>query len=242
RITATLYADRISEPLVYQREAEGGQIAVTRRLGDRTFLTPDVEIVRTRTIASPALYCVAFQVCQPATIDSLAQSQWRNTLGATFTHDRTDNALNPTHGFRINATTTWASQALRSDLEYQRFKSEGTLVRTLRPGWVGAVILRLGSFLSTASLDQSRSCLPPEERFYAGGQSTVRGYSRNALGPGVYVTSRADSMGVALTDEAEFVPVGGTALTVASAEVRFPSPFLPEFLRLAAFVDAGNVG
>lgn len=242
RVTATLYADRISEPLVYQREAEGGQLAVTRRLGDRTYLTPDVEIVRTRTIASPALYCVAFQVCQPATIDSLAQSQWRNTLGTTFTHDRTDNALNPTDGFRLNATTTWASQVLGSDLEYLRFTSEGTLVRTLRPGWVGAVILRLGSFFSTASLDPTRSFLPPEERFYAGGQSTVRGFSRNALGPGVYVTSRADSMGVVLTDEAEFVPVGGTALTVASAEVRFPSPFLPEFLRLAAFIDAGNVG
>ncbi len=242
RITTTLYADRISEPMVYQREAEGGQFVFTRRLGDRTFFSPDLEIVRTRTLASPALYCVAFQVCLPATIDSLAQSQWRNSLGTTFTHDRTDNALNPTRGFRLNATTTWASQALGSDLEYLRFTADGTVVRMLRPGWVGAVILRLGSFFSTASLDPTRSFLPPEERFYAGGQNTVRGYSRNALGPGVYVTSETDSLGNPLVGAAEFVPVGGTALTVASAEVRFPSPFLPQFLRLAAFVDAGNVG
>lgn len=242
RITTTLYADRISEPMVYQREAEGGQFVFTRRLGDRTFFSPDLEIVRTRTLASPALYCVAFQVCLPATIDSLAQSQWRNSLGTTFTHDRTDNALNPTRGFRLNAATTWASQALGSDLEYLRFTADGTVVRTLRPGWVGAVILRLGSFFSTASLDPTRSFLPPEERFYAGGQNTVRGYSRNALGPGVYVTSETDSLGNPLVGAAEFVPVGGTALTVASAEVRFPSPFLPQFLRLAAFVDAGNVG
>lgn len=242
RITATLYADRISEPRVFQREAEGGQVAFTRRLGDRTFFSPDLEIVRTRTLASPALYCVAFQVCLPATIDSLAQSQWRNTFGTTFTHDRTDNALDPTRGFRLNATTTWASRALGSDIEYLRFTADGTIVRRLRPGWVGAVIVRLGSFFSTVSLDPSRSFLPPEERFYAGGQNTVRGFSRNALGPGVYVTSRADSLGEPIPEEVEFVPVGGTALTVASAEVRFPSPFLPRILRLAAFVDAGNVG
>lgn len=241
RVTATLYADRISEPLVYQRESEGGQIALTRRLGDRTYLTPDLEIVRTHTLASPALYCVAFQICLPATIDSLAQSQWRNSLGTTFTHDRTDNALDPTTGFRVNATTTWASPVLGSDLDYTRFTADGTIVRTMRPGWVGAVILRLGSFFSTASLDPTRSFLPPEERFYAGGQSSVRGYSRNALGPGIYVTSEADSLGP-VVEGAEFIPVGGTALTVASAEVRFPSPFLPQFLRLAAFVDAGNVG
>lgn len=242
RITTTLYADRISEPLVYQREAEGGQIALTRRLGDRTFLSPDIEIVRTRTLASPALYCVAFQVCEPATIDSLAQSQWRNTFGTTFTHDRTDFPLDPTSGYRVNSSLTLATPALGSDIEYTRFTADGSYVRTLRPGWVGAAVLRLGNFFSTASLDPTRNFLPPEERFYAGGQSSVRGYSRNALGPGVYVTADTTNLGEPDLEAAEFVPVGGTALTVASLEVRFPSPFLPQFLRLAAFVDAGNVG
>jgi outer membrane protein assembly factor BamA len=142
----------------------------------------------------------------------------------------------------VGSSFTWASPLLRSDIEYLRMTADASLVRTLRPGWVGAAVVRFGTFFSTATLDPARNFLPPEERFYAGGQSSVRGFSRNALGPGLYVTSELDDEGNPDPDAARFVPVGGTALTVASVEVRFPSPFLPALLRLAAFVDAGNVG
>ena len=170
------------------------------------------------------------------------ESRWRNSVGTTFSHDRTDYPLDPTSGYRIGSSLTWAAPFLGSDIDYVRFTSDATIVRTLRPGWVGALLLRVGNFFSSASLDPTRNFLPPEERFYAGGQSSVRGFSRNALGPGIYVTSDVDSAGVPEPEAARFVPVGGTALTVASVEVRFPSPFLPRLLRLAAFVDAGNVG
>ena len=242
RITATLYADRVSEPLVYQREAEGGQISIARRLGDNTVVSQDVEIVRAQTRASPALYCVAFQVCEPETIESLTTSRWSNTIGVSFSTDQTDFPLDPTDGYRFNSGFAWATPLLGSDVRYVRLTGEGSMVRTLKPGWVGAFALRIGNFFSTASLDPDRNFLPPEERFYAGGQSSVRGFTRNALGPGVYVTSDTLDSGAPDTTAAEFIPVGGTALTVASVEVRFPSPFLPQLVRLAGFIDAGNVG
>src|SRR5690606_17793186 len=89
--------------------------------------------------------------------------------------------------------------------------------------------------------------LPPEERFYVGGASSVRGFQRNDLGPGIYVT---DSDSLVADDDgnlrphrhAEFVPTGGTAMAVTSAELRLPSPVLSRILRLALFVDAGAVG
>jgi hypothetical protein len=37
------------------------------------------------------------------------------------------------------------------------------------------------------------------------------------------------------------VPTGGNTLLVANLEARLPSPFLPELLRYAVFVDAGRV-
>lgn len=64
--------------------------------------------------------------------------------------------------------------------------------------------------------------VPPEERFYAGGSYSVRGYSRSKLGP-------ADTYGN---------PIGGKSLLEGSVEFRFP---LAGSFGLVAFVDAGNV-
>ncbi len=64
--------------------------------------------------------------------------------------------------------------------------------------------------------------LPPEERFYAGGGHSVRGWSRSDLGP-------KDSYGK---------PLGGKSLLEGSAEVRAK---LTQKLIFAIFLDAGNV-
>ena len=64
--------------------------------------------------------------------------------------------------------------------------------------------------------------VPPEERFYAGGSYSVRGYSRSKLGP-------TDTYGN---------PIGGKSLLEGSVEFRFP---LAGSFGLVAFVDAGNV-
>jgi outer membrane protein assembly factor BamA len=105
--------------------------------------------------------------------------------------------------------------------------------------------MRLGNFFRTASVDPDRpdnDFLPPEERFYAGGATTVRGFSPNALGRGVYFTSDTLDADSSFIDEATFVPTGGTSLGIVNAEVRFPSPLFPKLLRLALFIDAGAVG
>lgn len=116
------------------------------------------------------------------------------------------------------------------------------MYRTLRPGWVAAGAIRLGNFFRTATLDPTRNFLPPEERFFAGGANSVRGYARNTLGQGVWVTNDVAEGDTVPANGATFIPTGGTAVGVASAELRFPSPFLPRLLRLAAFVDAGTLG
>ncbi|HSJ14899.1 MAG TPA: BamA/TamA family outer membrane protein [Longimicrobiales bacterium] len=238
-----VFAERISEPTIYEREAIGARVGVARRVGDRSILSLGLDGERGSTRAAPALFCAAFQVCDPSVVDSLAQPRFRNELSAGWSLDRSDIAFNPTRGYGVRTSLAWAAPWLASDIRFVRGTAEGTIYRPVRPGWVAAGALRLGNFFRTASIDPTENFLPPEERFYAGGASTVRGYDRNALGPGVWVTDDSvkvnedgDTIGM------RFVPTGGTALAVASAELRFPSPFLPRTLRMVAFVDAGAVG
>jgi len=71
------------------------------------------------------------------------------------------------------------------------------------------------------------STLPFFENYFAGGKSSVRGYSDNTLGP-------KDRYGDAL---------GGSVKVVGNIEYVFPVPFAPESktVRLSLFVDGGNV-
>jgi outer membrane protein insertion porin family len=72
----------------------------------------------------------------------------------------------------------------------------------------------------------STSALPPYRQFYAGGPDTVRGFRESRLGP-------KDSFGN---------PYGGNLLTVASAELLFPTPEKWKAnVRVSAFLDVGNV-
>ena len=241
------FVERVSEPGVFSREAVGGRVGVSRRLAARSGISANVEVEDGQTLASPALFCAAFLVCQPATIDSLASRKFRAELGGTYFMDATNAPLEPTSGYLARTTVGYATPLLGSDIRFFRWTGEVSNYREVRPRWVAAFSLRLGNFFRTATVNPEGNFLPPEERFYAGGASSVRGFPRNALGPGIYVTD-SDSL-IADDDgnlrpwrDAQFVPTGGTSLAVTSAELRLPSPVLPRMLRLAVFVDAGAVG
>ncbi|HSL69504.1 MAG TPA: BamA/TamA family outer membrane protein, partial [Longimicrobiales bacterium] len=240
------FIERQSEPNVFQRQAQGGRILLTRRLAPRTLLSGGFDIEYGETLAAPALFCAAFQVCVPENIEQLAKPRFRNTIGLNFVRDRTDFTLDPSEGTVLRAGAAWAPPWLFSDITFLRWTAESAIYREVRPGWVAAGSLRLGGFFQTASLSPTSNFLPPEERFYAGGANSVRGFDRNALGQGVYVTDELaiDSVTGQLepVDAPRFVPVGGTALAIANAELRFPSPIMRRRLRLAVFVDGGSVG
>jgi len=98
--------------------------------------------------------------------------------------------------------------------------------------------VRLGGIIGTrfSLKGQSIALIPPEERFYAGGPTTVRGFGQNELGAVVRVVDPSDSVESVRTS-----PVGGNQLMLASAELRFPFPGFGGRVRGAAFVDAGRV-
>jgi outer membrane protein insertion porin family/translocation and assembly module TamA len=97
--------------------------------------------------------------------------------------------------------------------------------------------------------------VPPQERLYAGGPSSVRGFAQNELGAATYIAASYDTITVIDTagqtsryfryrgsaKPRRVVPVGGNSLVVANLELRLRSPVLPDILQFGLFVDAGDV-
>jgi outer membrane protein assembly factor BamA len=244
QIGIRVFAERQSEPGQFQREAVGSRSSVSRRLGARSGVSVALEGENGRTRASPALFCAAFLVCEPETIDSLAQPRFRTELGATYVVDRANSPLDPTGGYLARTAVAWSTPALGSQVTFFRWTGESAVYAELTPRHVAAFSLRVGSFFRTAALDRVDRFLPPEERFYAGGASSVRGFDRNGLGPGVYVTDSVsvEDGTVVPVSEPRFVPTGGTAFMVGNAELRIPSPVWSDLMRLVFFADLGAVG
>ena len=242
---ATAFAERQSEPNLFERTAQGGRLELARRLAPREVLTASLDVEYRETAAAPALYCYAFAVCRPEDINRFARPRWRNALSAAWVRDRSNAVLDPTAGNVLRTSLLWTTPVLGSDYDFVRGTGELALYTELQPGWVLATRVRAGSFLTDATIGLE-NFVPPEERFFAGGPSSVRGYDRNGLGPGVWLY-QGDLLPDSIdpTDEdlpVRYIATGGTSVMVASAELRFPSPVLRDLLRLAAFVDAGTLG
>jgi outer membrane protein assembly factor BamA len=235
RLAINLHNERISEVNAYIRESMGGRVAAVRDLATgTTTLTTTFEANRGRTLASPAFLCVGFDTCSEEDIDQIASYRWSNSVSLAAVHDQTWTDGTTSRGFILRGGVDWAPQ-FASDDTYMRVLTEGSYYHPFRPGWVLALNARYGRFLS-GILGEQGGYIPPERRFYGGGPSSVRGYTRNALGPTSYI-QRGFGRDEVIVGSA----TGGTQMFIATAEVRLPSPIMRDIARAALFVDAGHV-
>jgi outer membrane protein insertion porin family/translocation and assembly module TamA len=91
---------------------------------------------------------------------------------------------------------------------------------------------------------------PPQERLYTGGETTVRGFSQNELGPLIYVTTKnldttflntltpAQRDSTLQLERMRTIPTGGNAMVVGNLELRLPVPVV-RTLQAILFVDVG---
>jgi outer membrane protein assembly factor BamA len=169
---------------------------------------------------------------------------------------RADNPLNPRTGTMLRLDLRGAAKEIGSDKDLQFIKglADGSFYRPVSRGVTFAARLRVGSVLGRSfSFSDSVGFVPPEERLYAGGAASVRGYQQNELGDLIYIAEDApvvvDSaangdtvyFGLGSNRLRRVVPVGGNSLIVANLEMRLRSPFYPELIQYTAFLDGGNV-
>jgi outer membrane protein assembly factor BamA len=252
RHTASIgvFAERHSEVKTFARTQIGTTLSMT--LNARRKVPVGVAYTYTvgRTDADPAVFCSVLNACDDSTQRFLNARRPFASVGVTAALRTENNPLDPISGGHVGVTVLNSSRFLgssslyefnRGELEVARFFQLG---RRSTLGWrvhVGAVFPGLVTVKGVASTQQF---VPPDQRFYAGGPNSVRGFSANDLGPKVYVvdTGNVHVNGTDTTfTRVQTSPTGGNAVFVGNVELRVPSPILPERVQLAGFVDAGQV-
>lgn len=258
--TITVFSKRESGYNAYFRSTPIGASAAITRSALRIPLTVAYRFEYGRTDASAALFCAVFNVCDLAVQDTLKQNKGLAVGSLTFVRDRSDHPNNPTRGTAWRLEGRHASRTIGSDptLQFNKVLADVAWYRSLTGGdgvilaarlRGGAVLgsnLRLGGLLAAAE-----QFIPPEERLYAGGSNTVRGFRQNELGPAVYIargydviTGPADTTYYRVPEgavEDRTVPTGGNTMVVGNLELRLRSPIFAEYVQLTLFTDAGEV-
>jgi len=189
----------------------GGQLLTRRRLGrfSDAMLGFTDEFIRTE----------AFAVRERET-----ESRF---LTGSVSNDKRDFILNPRTGVFRFLRLQFAGGFLGGDNDFYTVNGTHNWYWGVLGGDVLAVRVRAGY----ADHFGQSEVVPIENRFFAGGNSSVRGYRNNSLGP-------------KLTDEetGDFVPLGGKVLLLTNLELRFDIPLLSRInISGAAFFDGGNV-
>lgn len=154
--------------------------------------------------------------------------------GATI-RDTRDDPLDPARGSLATISTDLAARAVGSEVGFVRTYVEGFLYRRLpaRRSTVLALGARLGAAHGFPREKDGRIVqdLPASERFFAGGDTSVRGFSLDRAGDERTITPAG-------------FPTGGNGVIVLNAELRVHA-FGPARQRgeiqAVGFVDAGNV-
>jgi len=210
-------------------------------------VTPTVTIGGRYTLGQTRLFNQQYTDEEKLLIDRVyGESGVRvGSFSGSVTRNTRDDAAEPTRGSLLLFDATLASEKFGSEVGFLRGFAQGFTYRSFPKlrGSVLALGARLGlatGFSKVPKLDGSGEPvigpdgepvsivqLPASERFFAGGDNTVRGFDQDQLG----ASEILDENGVSS---------GGNALLIFNAELRFP---LLQGIGLggATFVDVGQV-
>lgn len=136
----------------------------------------------------------------------------------------TNPLLDPTHGIRAAATVTPTQSLGGKSSSFVVFQANGATYLDLGHYWhaaPGRSVLALRGVLGSVQ-GAGVFALPPDQRFYGGGSTTVRGFKYQSIGP-LFPDNN---------------PVGGTSIDAGTVEYR---QRLFDNFGAVAFVDAGQV-
>jgi outer membrane protein insertion porin family len=154
-----------------------------------------------------------------------------SSFASTVVRDTRDDAVNPTSGAYFSVNGQLAARAIGSQVGYAKSFITAQTFRSVA-GSTGIVLAGSARLGMAAEFDLDNP-IPEPERFFAGGDTTNRGFSLDALGvrhePADPQSDTIDKNGF---------PIGGNATVVLNGEVRVP---VRGGLSVVSFFDTGNV-
>jgi translocation and assembly module TamA len=134
-------------------------------------------------------------------------------------YDTADSRFNPTHGVRLSLRVTPTASLEGGSGAFVITEAIGNTYINLEAPGRGILAVR---GLVGRIFGGSQFQVPPDQRFYAGGTGTVRGYTYQTVGPLF----------------ADGIPAGGTAIDATEIEFR---QRIGKTFGIAPFIDAGQV-
>jgi outer membrane protein insertion porin family len=218
----------------------GARAELARRLRPHWSLSARYSLERTE------VFNETFAAEDQLLIDRLFPQVRLSTVSSSLIRDTRDDPLGPTHGTLMGLDTEVAGRSIGSEVGFAKSFVQGFSYRRL-PGRRG-IVLATGARLGLAAgfarevpaVDDDGDPvlgpggnpllvpvddLPASERFFAGGDTTVRGFG-------------LDQLGTPETLDANGFPLGGNAVLVLNAELRIP---VWRDVGVVTFLDGGNV-
>ena len=216
-------------------DRKGVNVDVVRRL------TPALRVSGRYSLSSTRTFDERLTDEDQATIDRLFPEVRLSGFSGAVARDTRDDLLDPTRGTFLSGEGSLAARALGGEVGFVKTYVQGFTFRRL-PGRRPVV------FASRAALGLANGFprevqptddagnplplppvvvddLPASERFFAGGDTTIRGFA-------------LDRVGAPNTISPDGYPVGGNAVVLLNGELRFP---VWRDVGAVVFVDGGNV-
>lgn len=193
-----------------------------RRLGFETTVNRRLNS-NTRVFVTNRFSRDTVRIKYEAEFEKLADFYNKSILLTGFRRNTTDQLFTPTRGSILHFTVEEAGLLFQSKFRYYKLFGEYRHYHQLSPEWILASRILMGTMTGFGGSETT----PVEERFFAGGSYSVRGWNRQELGP-----HRINP------ENGNRIPVGGNSKLEGGIELRYP---IYKKLKGALLLDYGDV-
>jgi outer membrane protein insertion porin family len=197
---------------------------VARRISRTVSATGSYQLQRTQ------LFDVKVSLEDQLLIDKLFTQFRLSSFSGSVILDTRDDPIDPHSGLSGTVSAQLAAEAFWSEVGFLKTIATGQLFRTIPH--TNRIVFAANARLGMAEGFSNQGQLPASERFFAGGDTTVRGFALDELGVRHTPPQPGDTI-----DQDGFA-VGGNGLVILNAELRMP---VFGGVSVVPFFDIGNV-